>query len=239
LSIIEFIENICKYAQADKDFAIWLQTIVNAITMKFDFYCKSIKKTFMSIVGVLALQGAFSEHMNMLKKLGAIGIEVRTPEDLSNLDALILPGGESTTMALIAHRNGMIGPLKEFVQKGKPVWGTCAGMILLSNHADNTKKDGQELIGGLDIDVLRNAFGHQVDSFVQPLQISSMDEPFLGVFIRAPVIERVGPDVKVLCRIPERNDVIVACRQGHILATAFHPELTNDARFHQLFLEMI
>jgi 5'-phosphate synthase pdxT subunit len=189
-------------------------------------------------IGVLALQGAFSEHINMLKKLNVEAIEVRLPKHLIDIDGLILPGGESTTMALIAHRNGMIEPLKEFIKKKKPVWGTCAGMILLSNHADNTKQDGQELLGGLDVDVLRNAFGHQVDSFTIPIEIPLSKEPFLGIFIRAPVIERVGKDVEVLVRIPERDNVIVACRQGHILATAFHPELTNDTRFHEYFLGM-
>jgi 5'-phosphate synthase pdxT subunit len=190
-------------------------------------------------VGVLALQGAFSEHIHLLKRLNVDAVEIRLPKELDNIDALILPGGESTTMALCAQRNGLLEPLRAFVRSGKPVWGTCAGMILLSNHADNTKKNGQELIGGLDVDVLRNAFGHQVDSFTSPLQVKGFSEPFLGVFIRAPIIEKVGRDVEVLVSIPEKNNAIVACRQGPILATAFHPELTTDTRFHELFLAMI
>ena len=141
-------------------------------------------------------------------------------------------------MALLAHQYGLIAPLQEFATR-KPVWGTCAGMILLSKTAQNAMKGGQELLEVLDITVKRNAFGHQVDSFVGDLDIPKVGEKFPGVFIRAPVIEQCGPGVEVLCRIPEKDNVVVACRQGHILACSFHPELTNDVRFHQYFLSMI
>ncbi|KAJ3020600.1 hypothetical protein HKX48_000543 [Thoreauomyces humboldtii] len=205
-------------------------------------------------IGVLALQGAFSEHQHALDRLtddvaSTVQIKTAAAFDDPELDALVLPGGESTTMALIAERSGLLEPLRAWVKSGKPVWGTCAGMILLSNEAHQTKIGGQALIGGLDVTVKRNAFGAQVDSFVADLNIPgivSPEVPFPGVFIRAPVIETVDESkgVQVIARVQRKGETdpegsIVAVRQGHILATAFHPELTDDDRFHRYFIEVI
>ncbi|KAI8911370.1 PdxT/SNO family [Powellomyces hirtus] len=201
-------------------------------------------------IGVLALQGAFTEHQHVLNRIPGVGstVQVKTEEAFEDdtLDALILPGGESTTMALIAERSGVMEPLRNWVQKGKPVWGTCAGMILLSNTAHRTKIGGQALIGGLDVTVKRNAFGAQVDSFVADLNVPCIASPevvFPGVFIRAPIIESVDADnVEVIAKVQkdgQSEESIVAVKQGHILATAFHPELTDDDRFHRYFVDMI
>ncbi len=193
------------------------------------------------VVGVLALQGAFHEHAVMLRKLGATAVEVRKPEQLGGLDGLILPGGESTTMALIAERWGMVAPLRAWVQSGRPVWGTCAGMILLADRATGQKEGGQTLLGGLHVTVNRNYFGRQTESFETELAAPVLGEaPIHAVFIRAPAIVEVGPDVQVLARTAGHGEeVIVAVRQGPLLATAFHPELTPDLRWHRYFLEMI
>ena len=193
------------------------------------------------VVGVLALQGAFHEHAVMLRKLGAAAVEVRKPEQLVGLDGLILPGGESTTMALIAERWGMVAPLRAWVQSGRPVWGTCAGMILLADRATGQKEGGQTLLGGLHVTVNRNYFGRQTESFETELAAPVLGEvPIHAVFIRAPAIVEVGPDVQVLARTAGHGEeVIVAVRQGPLLATAFHPELTPDLRWHRYFLEMI
>ncbi|KAJ3070189.1 hypothetical protein HK102_006731 [Quaeritorhiza haematococci] len=206
-------------------------------------------------IGVLALQGAFIEHIHILNRISLPNtsiqtFQIKTPQQLleANLDGLIIPGGESTTMALIAERNGLLQPLREWIKTAsRPVWGTCAGMILLSNQAHQTKMGGQALLGGLDVVVKRNAFGAQVDSFqamlnVPALSSTSNDQPFPGIFIRAPVIESadLSLGVEVLCKLESRDvDNIVAVRQGHILGTAFHPELTNDDRFHRFFLGMV
>ncbi|KAJ3190233.1 hypothetical protein HDU85_000526 [Gaertneriomyces sp. JEL0708] len=201
-------------------------------------------------IGVLALQGAYAEHINLLKRFKddvAEIIQVKTRDQLENsgLDALILPGGESTTMALVAERSGVMEPLREWVKSKKPVWGTCAGMILLSNTAHKIKKGGQTLIGGLDVTVKRNAFGAQVDSFVADLDVEALSDPkpFPGVFIRAPIIESLdADDVEILAKVKKERtgeENIVAVRQGNLLATAFHPELTEDTRFHRLFIEMV
>jgi 5'-phosphate synthase pdxT subunit len=188
-------------------------------------------------IGVLALQGAFAEHIAILRRLGADAIEVRTPAQLEGLDGLILPGGESTTMGLVAHRWGLVDPLREWVHGGKPTWGTCAGMILLADQATGQKQGGQPLIGGLHITVNRNYFGRQVDSFETVLTVPSFDPPLSpGVFIRAPAISELGEDVEVLAELP--GPVYVAVCQGPILATAFHPELTSDTRWHALFMEI-
>ncbi len=193
------------------------------------------------VVGVLALQGAFHEHAVMLRKLGAAAVEVRKPEQLVGLDGLILPGGESTTMALIAERWGMVAPLRAWVQSGRPVWGTCAGMILLADRATGQKEGGQTLLGGLHVTVNRNYFGRQTESFETELAAPVLGEaPIHAVFIRAPAIVEVGPDVQVLARAAGHGEeVTVAVRQGPLLATAFHPELTPDLRWHRYFLEMI
>ncbi|KAI8897782.1 glutamine amidotransferase subunit pdxT [Globomyces pollinis-pini] len=193
------------------------------------------------IIGVLALQGAFSEHINALNRIENVSaVEVKTAKSLETIDALIIPGGESTAMALSAQRNNLIEPLQSFIKSGKPVWGTCAGMIMLSNNAHNIKQGGQALLGGLDVTVKRNAFGHQIDSFTTPMKIDVLGgDEFLGVFIRAPIIESLGKDVEIIATLPERDNVVVAVRQGPILATAFHPELTRDERFHRYFCSFV
>ena len=190
--------------------------------------------------GVLALQGSFAEHLARLRALGVECREVRLPEDLEGLDSLIIPGGESTTIGKLAVTFGLIEPLRRFAQRF-PVWGTCAGAILLSRDAHRD----QPLLELMDITVERNAFGRQVDSFETDLFILGLEQspkPFHAIFIRAPLIERVGQGVEVLASLPEGNGRagarIVAARQGHLLATSFHPELTPDARVHRYFLSL-
>jgi 5'-phosphate synthase pdxT subunit len=188
-------------------------------------------------IGVLALQGAFAEHVAILRRLGAEAVEVRTPAHLEGLDGLILPGGESTTMGLVAERWGLVEPLRAWVHGGRPIWGTCAGMILLADHATGQKQGGQPLIGGLRVTVNRNYFGRQADSFETVLEVPSFDPPHSpGIFIRAPAITELGTGVEPLAALP--GSVHVAVCQGPILATAFHPELTSDTRWHALFVEM-
>ncbi|RHZ44753.1 hypothetical protein Glove_709g26 [Diversispora epigaea] len=199
-------------------------------------------------VGVLALQGAFQEHIHMLQSIPKVSsiLPVRTAEQLRSIDALIIPGGESTTIALVAEHSGIWENLKEFVRQ-KPTWGTCAGMILLANEANNTKKGGQKLLGGLDIKVNRNQFGSQIDSFESLLHIpqitSSPEDPFPAVFIRAPTISTINSlEVEILAKLGHNVDetdasTVVAVKQGHLLATSFHPELTNDNRIHKYFVE--
>ncbi len=193
-------------------------------------------------IGVLALQGAFIEHIKMLQQLGVNTVEVRKAEQLAALDGLIIPGGESTTMGLIAERWGLVKPLRHWVQSGRPTWGTCAGMILLANGATHQKLGGQPLLGGLDVIVDRNYFGRQVDSFEADLVVPALgSEPFRAVFIRAPAIVAVGEQAEALLEVttPTGQRVIAAARQGPLLATAFHPELTTDSRWHALFVEMV
>lgn len=188
-------------------------------------------------IGVLALQGDFREHICILRRLGAEANEVRLPQHLAGLDGLILPGGESTTIGKLAAEYQLLDPLCEYASAGLPMWGTCAGLILLARDVGHE----QPLIGALDVEVKRNAFGRQVDSFETDLMVSALTEPerpFRAVFIRAPLISNVGPDVKVLANL-EETDGIVAVQQGHLLGTAFHPELTNDERFHQYFLALV
>jgi len=197
-------------------------------------------------IGVLALQGAFREHILKLQALGVDAPEIRLPEQLDDLDALIIPGGESTTMGKLAVAFGLLEPLRTFT-KDRPTWGTCAGLILLADRAARQKKGGQPLIGGLDITVDRNFFGRQVDSFEADLDVPVLNEvarpedpegPFHAIFIRAPAVVETGPDVQVIARLPE-NGPIVAVRQNHILGTAFHPELSDDLRFHRYFVSMV
>ncbi len=197
-------------------------------------------------IGVLALQGAFREHIHKLQALEVEASEVRLPDHLRGLDALIIPGGESTTMGKLAESFDLLQPLKAFTRE-KPTWGTCAGLILLANRAARQKKGGQPLIGGLNITVDRNFFGRQVDSFEADLDVPALAQaarpedptgPFHAIFIRAPAVVEVGPQVEILARLPE-NGPIVAVRQGHLLGTAFHPELSNDLRFHRYFLRMV
>ncbi len=193
-------------------------------------------------IGVLALQGAFIEHISMLQRLGVEAVEVRKAEQLADLDGLIIPGGESTSMGLVAERWGLVEPLRAWVEAGKPVWGTCAGMILLAERAVGQKQGGQPLLGGLDVLVNRNYFGRQVDSFETELQVSLWaDAPFHAIFIRAPAIIAVGPTVEPLAQVvtPTGETVIAAARQQNLLATAFHPELTSDLRWHAFFVEMV
>ncbi|MCB0217129.1 MAG: pyridoxal 5'-phosphate synthase glutaminase subunit PdxT [Chloroflexi bacterium] len=184
-------------------------------------------------IGVLALQGDFAEHARMLAGLGAQPVEVRLPEQLAGLQGLIIPGGESTTIGKLAVAYALVQPIRAAIASGLPVWGTCAGLILLAEGAGHD----QPLLGGLDLTVARNAFGRQVDSFETPLTIAGLEgPPFTAVFIRAPVVERVGPDVAVLARLDDGR--IVAVRQQRLLGTAFHPELTGDSRLHALFLRI-
>ncbi len=193
-------------------------------------------------IGVLALQGDFREHIQMLRSLGAETREVRKREELDELDGLIIPGGESTTIGKIAREYDLIEPIRQMVTAGKPVWGTCAGMIVLAKDAGSH----QPLVGVMDVKVKRNAFGRQVDSFETDLDVpavesvqdgSDPDKPFHAIFIRAPLIDEVGPGVEVLAKL--EDGTIVAARQGNVLATSFHPELTGDTRFHRYFLERL
>lgn len=188
-------------------------------------------------VGILALQGDFAEHRLMLRRLGINAIEVRIPDQLEGLNALIIPGGESTTIAKLAVSYGLMEPLRKFGQE-KAMWGTCAGAIFMSKDAHRN----QPLLQLMDITVERNAFGRQVDSFEVDLDIPALQEvdpqgkPFHAVFIRAPLIESVQEDARVLAKLTDGR--IVAAQQGHLLATAFHPELTGDDRFHRYFLQL-
>jgi len=185
-------------------------------------------------IGVLALQGAFIEHEKMLQSLGAEASEVRMPSQLEGLDGLIIPGGESTTIGKLATEYGLIEPLRAFAQN-KPTWGTCAGMIFL---ARDIGIDRQPILGLMNIKVNRNAFGRQIDSFEADLHIKPLgDLPFHAFFIRAPVVVDVGADVDVLAQLGDGR--IVAVQQNHLLATAFHPELTGDSRLHSYFLSLI
>ncbi len=190
-------------------------------------------------IGVLALQGAYWEHEDMLLRLGAAVREVRLPEHLEGLDGLIIPGGESTTIGKLAVEFGLLEPLRAFGRE-KAIWGTCAGAIFLSKDA---RRD-QPLLGLMNITVERNAFGRQVASFEADLDVPALkavtpddERPFHAVFIRAPLIERVEPPAEVLATLPDGR--IVAARQGKLLATSFHPELTDDLRFHAYFLHLV
>lgn len=182
-------------------------------------------------IGVLALQGAFREHVQILRQLGVTAIEVRLPQDLDTLDALIIPGGESTTIGKLAQEYGLIERLRSFAQS-KPTWGTCAGMIFLAKAVENST---QPLLGVMNIHVGRNAFGRQIDSFETLLDLHGIDGPPVpAVFIRAPVITHVGEGVDILGTLADGR--VIAVQEGHLLATAFHPELTSDTRLHTYFL---
>lgn len=186
------------------------------------------------IIGVLALQGDFLEHINSLHKIGAATREVRLPEDLETINALIIPGGESTTMANLLDSFDLRKPLVARIKKGMPVWGTCAGMILL---ASKLVQDRPIPLGVMDITVNRNAFGRQIESFETNLEIKGLEKPMHATFIRAPWIVSSGPKVEVLATL--EDGTIVAARQGNMLATAFHPELTEDTRLHEYFVKNI
>ena len=197
-------------------------------------------------IGVLALQGDFVEHVQVLQALGVDAVEVRKPEQLRDLDGLIIPGGESTTFGKLALEYGLVDPIREMCNTGKPVWGTCAGMIFLAKQVGRP----QPVLGVMDVTVKRNAFGRQVQSFEQDLAVPELgkthngadngakpDRPFHAIFIRAPLIEKVGKGVQVLATL--EDGTIVAARQGNLLATSFHPELTQDTRFHKYFLDLV
>lgn len=189
-------------------------------------------------IGVLALQGDFIEHISMLNSLGAETVEVRLPHHLEGLDGLIIPGGESTTIGKLAEAFHLLEPLRNFGMR-RAIWGTCAGAIFLAKEIHRP----QPLLGLMDITIARNAFGRQVDSFEIDLEVPALNEvdaqnhPFHAVFIRAPLIEAVGPKAQKLATLPDGR--IVAARQGSLLATSFHPELTADDRFHRYFLKMV
>jgi 5'-phosphate synthase pdxT subunit len=184
-------------------------------------------------IGVLALQGDFAEHEAILRRLGAEVREVRLPADLDGLDGLIIPGGESTTITRLMAMYGLLEPLRAFAAR-KPMWGTCAGMIVMAKQATDLDREGLEV---MDISVERNAFGRQVDSFETDLAIAGIEgQPVRAIFIRAPLILDTGPAVEVLAQLEDGR--VVAAKQGHLIVTSFHPELTNDSRLHGYFVKM-
>jgi len=184
-------------------------------------------------VGVLALQGAFASHAAMLGEAGATPVEVRRAHELAEVDALVMPGGESTTMSMLLDIAELSEPLAGRLADGMPVFGTCAGMILLAVEVLDGRSD-QRSMGAIDLDVRRNGYGRQVDSFETELAVEGFDDTFPGIFIRSPVVERIGPDVEVLAEVEGRP---VLCRQGNVLVASFHPELAGDVRIHRRFLE--
>ena len=193
------------------------------------------------LIGVLALQGDVREHLEVLRGEGADAVPVRRPEELAAVDGLVIPGGESTTMVKLADRFGMLEPLRSAVRGGLPAYGSCAGMILLADRLLDAPPD-QATVGGLDVTVRRNAFGRQVDSFESEIELTGVDGgPLHAVFIRAPWVEEAGEGVEVLGRVVggPADGKIVAVRQGSLVATSFHPELTGDRRVHALFVDMV
>jgi pyridoxal 5'-phosphate synthase pdxT subunit len=196
--------------------------------------------TAIPVIGVLALQGDVREHLRLLAGLGARAIAVRRPAELEACDGLVIPGGESTTMAKLARTFELFEPLQKRISDGLPTFGTCAGMILLADRIKDGTAD-QETLGGLDITVRRNAFGRQVDSFEGELDFAGLTGPIHAVFIRAPWVEQIGREVEVLARVGagEAAGRIVAVRQGHLMATSFHPEVGTDGRIHALFVDHV
>jgi len=194
----------------------------------------------LTTIGVLALQGDFEEHESALKRLGVAVRQVRSAEDLRGLHGLIIPGGESTTFCRLMEDFNLYAPVGAFVNAGAPVWGTCAGMIVLARHVSDLDFPTLE---ALDIEVLRNAYGRQVDSFESDVDVPALGiEPFHAVFIRAPVVASVGPGVEVMATVRSElagREEPVAVRQGAVMATSFHPELTNDLRFHSYFVSLV
>ncbi|MGY0236209.1 pyridoxal 5'-phosphate synthase glutaminase subunit PdxT [Longispora urticae] len=193
------------------------------------------------IIGVFALQGDVREHLAALAECDVLARPVRRPEELASVHALVIPGGESTTMSKLVEIFGMLEPIRERIKAGMPVYGSCAGMIMLAERVLDGRPD-QQTFGGIDMVVRRNAFGRQVDSFEADVELTGIEgDPFHAVFIRAPRVESVGEGVEVLSRITggDADGTIVAVRQGPLLATAFHPELTGDLRVHALFVEMV
>jgi 5'-phosphate synthase pdxT subunit len=196
------------------------------------------------VIGVLALQGDVREHLHVLTGLGARPVAVRRDAELASVDGLIVPGGESTTMAKLARIFDLLDPVRARIADGLPVFGTCAGMILLADRIEDGIV-GQETLGGLDITVRRNAFGRQVDSFEGEVEFRDLDDPVHAVFIRAPWVEAVGEGVEVLAKIPDDPALgpaagrIVAVRQGPLMATSFHPEVGGDSRIHRVFVDLV
>jgi len=189
-------------------------------------------------IGVLALQGAFIEHISILQQLGVEALPIRLPDELNSLDGLIIPGGESTSILNLMQSFNLIQPLREFAQAGSPILGTCAGMICLAKKVSNSINSNIETLALMDMEVRRNAFGRQVDSFETELLVPALgDEPFPAIFIRAPFIERAGLQVEILTRLS--NGTAVAAKQGKLVATASHPELSHDLRFYRYFLEIV
>lgn len=184
-------------------------------------------------IGVLALQGAVTEHIVSIEKTGALGLPIKRIEELDGVEGLIIPGGESTTIGKLMRKYGFIEAIREFAGQGKPIFGTCAGMIVLAKRIAGDEAGHLEL---MDITVARNAFGRQRESFECDLEVKGIAEPVRAVFIRAPLIDEVGPDVEVLTLY---KDEIVTARQGNLLACSFHPELTDDYRLHQYFADMV
>ncbi|MGZ4469974.1 MAG: pyridoxal 5'-phosphate synthase glutaminase subunit PdxT [Nocardioidaceae bacterium] len=191
-------------------------------------------------IGVFALQGDVREHLAMLERAGAQTTPVRRPRELSEVDGIVVPGGESTTMYKLARTFELFEPLRDALRDGLPAFGTCAGMIMLADHIEGGIA-GQETIGGLDVVVRRNAFGRQVDSFEADLDVEGFNDPFHAMFIRAPWVEKVGQQVDVVARVASGPAVgrIVAVRQANLLATSFHPEITGDHRIHALFVDQV
>ncbi|MGN6760868.1 MAG: pyridoxal 5'-phosphate synthase glutaminase subunit PdxT [Leifsonia sp.] len=188
-------------------------------------------------VGVLALQGDFREHIAVLRGLGADAVPVRRPEELEEIGGLVIPGGESSVMDKLSRAFGLAEPLRDAIAGGLPVYGTCAGLIMLADRILDGIA-GQQTLGGLDVAVRRNAFGSQVDSFETDLDIPALgDEPMHAVFIRAPIVESVGGKATALARVDDGR--VVAVEQGNLLGTSFHPEITGDTRFHQYFLQRV
>lgn len=196
------------------------------------------------VIGVLALQGDVREHLRALADVGARPVAVRRASELAAVDGLVLPGGESTTIAKLARIFDLLDPLRDRIAGGLPVFGTCAGMILLADRIEDGAKD-QETIGGLDVTVRRNAFGRQVHSFDDDIDFAGLDAPVHASFIRAPWVEAAGDEVEVLARIPDRTEHgaaagrIVGVRQGPLMATSFHPEVGNDDRIHRVFADLV
>lgn len=191
-------------------------------------------------IGVLSVQGDVREHLRALEQAGAHAMPVGSPEGLGDVQALVIPGGESTTISMLAVRDGLMEPLREARAAGMPMYGSCAGMIMLADAVLDARPD-QETIGGIAMVVRRNAFGRQVDSFETQVDVAGLDESFPAVFIRAPWVESVGTEVEVLARVssPGGPDTIVAVRQGPLVATSFHPEITGDPRFHEMFVGIV
>lgn len=186
-------------------------------------------------VGVLGLQGDFREHARALETSSATAVVVRTAGDLAGVDALVMPGGESTTIGKLLDRFGLLGPLRDRAQEGMPLYGTCAGLILMAKDVEGPQ-DAPHRLGLMDVAVRRNAYGRQLDSFETDLDVEGLDEPYRAVFIRAPVVERTGEDVEVLASV---DGAPVLLRQGRMLASTFHPEITGDNRVHSMFVEMV